>query len=130
MTDKEIIKALEFCCNNGHCKKCPHCCANGENIEDLALDLINRQKAEIEMLYETLDYRAEKIRDLQDMVAQNEGVLPRYENLIKAEAIKEFAERLKEKYSQADILCPRRIVSLTEKDLDNIVKEMEKKLSI
>ena len=42
----------------------------------------------------------------------------------RAQGIKEFAERLQEKYSQADILCPRRIVSLTEKDLDNLVKEM------
>ena len=42
----------------------------------------------------------------------------------KAEAIKKFADRLKEKYSQVDILCPRRIVSLTEKDLDDLVKEM------
>lgn len=43
----------------------------------------------------------------------------------KAEAIKEFAESLKEKYSQADILCPRRIICLTEKDLENLVKEKE-----
>lgn len=42
----------------------------------------------------------------------------------KAKAIKEFAERLKEKYSQADILCPRRIISLTENELNNLLKEM------
>lgn len=42
----------------------------------------------------------------------------------RAEAIKEFAEKLKDKYSQADILCPRRIISITEKGLDDFVKEM------
>lgn len=57
MTDNEIIKALE-CCTTEICWECPFepkeqrkgtigCCE--ENIKN-ALDLINRQKAEIEML--------------------------------------------------------------------------------
>lgn len=39
-------------------------------------------------------------------------------------AIREFARRLKVKYSQADILCPRRVISLTEKELYEFVEEM------
>lgn len=40
------------------------------------------------------------------------------------EAVREFARRLKAKYSQVDILCPRRVISLTEKDLYEFVEEM------
>ena len=35
-----------------------------------------------------------EIERLKGMVSQNEGVLPQYEALLKAEAIKEFADRL------------------------------------
>ena len=92
MNDNDIIKALEFC-ESPDCectRECPMFCNGIKSISDCrgelhknALDLINRQKAEIERL--------------EDMVAQNEGVLPKYEQLIKAEAIKEFEDRLKEK---------------------------------
>lgn len=56
MTDNEIIKALECCTksdtNENYCDPCPYlhekyCAAK---ISKDALDLINRQKAEIEML--------------------------------------------------------------------------------
>lgn len=83
MTDAEIKKALE-CCILGDCQGCfygdtdqRHC---KDDLMQNALDLINRQEEEIERV--------------KDMVAQNEGVLPRYENLIKAEAYKEFAEKV------------------------------------
>lgn len=57
MTDNEIIKALE-CCMNA-CKECPfkkygeECAAK---LNKCALDLINRQKAEIERLRVDLKY--------------------------------------------------------------------------
>jgi cell division protein FtsB len=44
-----------------------------------ALDLINRQKAEIERLSHIRAELSKEIDKLRDMVAQNEGVLPRYE---------------------------------------------------
>lgn len=50
MTDNEIIKALE-CCSKGDCDNCPNnygsCCYR---LAKKSLDLINRQKAEIEKL--------------------------------------------------------------------------------
>ena len=58
MSDEDIIKALECCkysVNNKDCENCPYVeCETmtgcvGELLED-ALDLINRQKAEIERL--------------------------------------------------------------------------------
>lgn len=50
MTDEQIIKALECCsdyfdCDNCECKE--YCPKNFEELFALALDLINRQKAEI-----------------------------------------------------------------------------------
>ena len=85
MTDKEIIKALE-CCMNGRCDdECPfretreHC----HNLDSLILDLINRYEAEIERL--TVNMNAFGL----GMKREKE----RADNA-KAEAIKEFAERL------------------------------------
>ena len=144
MTDNEIIKALE-CCNDGivWCEECPY----HENDCEMrllidTLDLINRQKAENSNLTSHLTSlqndltsakaeierlnnitSASAISIMADIVIEVEKKKPKFIHEIKAEAIKEFAERLKEKYSQADILCPRRIVSLTEKDLDNLIEE-------
>ena len=120
LTETEIKTALKHCANI-HCL-CGECilfepnddeCQCSKDLKLNALDLINRQKAEIERLER--DVFTYKIK-----WAKAES----RETKAKANAIKEFAERLKEKYSQADILCPRRIVSLTEKDWDNLVKEM------
>lgn len=50
MTDNEVIKAFE-CCNNDGCENCPNrptCCEI--DITDEILNIINRQKAEIEMM--------------------------------------------------------------------------------
>ena len=66
-----------------------------------ALDLIKRQKAEIEE-------KSNKLREVLPIVAE-----------IKAEAIKEFAERLRQVFwskTECDILIRRSV--------DNIVKEM------
>ena len=93
MTDNQIIKALECCADEMGCKKgCPcfdpkakgSCCTISKiGIEKIALDLINRQQAEIERLSaESFGYNVTKLFD-------------NYKAHIKAEAIKEFAERLK-----------------------------------
>lgn len=115
MTDNEIIKALEYCTEKGYCRKCPsYENSNYCKIEYEAIDLINRQKAEKEALIagqETLQrhiaeqkaeierYRA-AMPDLEQKDDDFCGVVCRFaEGLIekaKAEAVKEFAERLKE----------------------------------
>ena len=69
MTNNEIIKALECCVNEkADCKGCPYesdgcLIENGKNklLED-TLDLINRQKAEIERLKDDKN-RLEKMMD-------------------------------------------------------------------
>ena len=72
-------------------------------------DRINRQKAEIERLgnQNTLLLK-KKCKDINTA-----------RKIIKSEAIKDFVERLKEKFGIAD--C---IVTVDNNDLDNLVKEM------
>ena len=68
------------------------------------------------------------------MVGQNEGVLPQYENLIKAEAIKEFVERLKSTPYRfrmeltIDFDKPpitKMVLFVDDNDIDNIAKEIK-----
>ena len=85
MTDNEIIKALE--CLSGNSTEngeteCAQCCFNSAycvmDAAENALDLINRQKAEI------------------DRMKKNEKLIPEAIKSSKSDAIKEFAEMLKE----------------------------------
>ena len=116
MTDNEIIKALECCADNteGKCRECPFhklkiSCIDG--LERNALDLINRQKAEIERLTK------DKYR-LQKALNQSED----YRAIAKDEAIKEFAERLKAKGYRG--IADGGLGFIIHKDIDNLVKEM------
>ena len=104
MTDNEIIKALEYCCHNGHCRKCPHNCVENKNIEDLALDLINRQKAEIERFQN-------KVEELSEVLSDTIRI--RYAEC-KANAIKDFAYKLKQ--------IPHSVVYKWQ--IDDVAKEM------
>ena len=132
MTDNEIIRSLEICANNGDCKECvinPHhgnygyCTSLAINA---ALDLINRQKAEIE--------RLQKECEITRAYIHNNGLewglvshLEFYKNQ-KSEVIKEFAERLKGKVDIdlcEAIDCSDYLYDLP-KLIDNLVKEMEK----
>ena len=129
MTDNEIIKALECLRGNAFdCGECPYCSCYPAPCEQQvakdALSLINRQKEEIERL---------KNRDLQVEVSE------KLEREIKAEAVKEFAERLKEQdgYDNhvfddcASILVPKEYLKGRDEKIkevwttiDNLVKEM------
>ena len=106
MTDAQIIKALECCvktrtlgdCKNNGCPALtPHGCSyylgTDDDFEGVifvelikdTLNLINRQKAEIERLQNTLD----------DILDRQPILVERSEKYAKAEAVKEFVERLK-----------------------------------
>ena len=90
MTDNEIIKALECCTNKYGCPtECPLYETYGDCLIALnkpTLDLINRQKAEIERLGR--DVFTYKIR-----WAKAESRETKAKAEAEAEAIKEFAER-------------------------------------
>lgn len=105
-TDDEIIRALECCSGNGNCKDCPYD-KTGCEFEKDALDLINRQKAEIERLRK---YDEERDIRLHARLKEN----------ARAEAIKEFAERLKEQANRNDLIYYR----VDDTDIDKLVKEM------
>lgn len=112
MTDSEIIKALECCTTKGKsCKNCPaYVKVDRSNCKEAfrgALDLINRQKAEIDCLQKEL------LKEMYDFETE-------YDSKIKAEARKEFAERLKEKAEEdyyGDLI-------LYTPDIDELLKEM------
>ena len=116
--DKEIAQTLK---NHIEAEDCVTCESFGKCNEFLltkdTLDLINRQKAEIERLKrenEILSVNADTafqdgLNEARDLYATE------VENEIKAEAVREFAEKLKDIYSVHDGL------HLT---IDNLVKEM------
>ena len=89
MTDAKTIKALECCTNfNKGCKQCPylnhHCWTS--LVRDV-LALIKRRREEKEELTETLKNLAYEYRELEASVKFRKAE-------IRAEAIREFAERL------------------------------------
>ena len=115
MTDNEIIKAL-----NGNISNAKRCDCKVWSIEVYKLenvfDLINRQKAEIERLKCEMG----KLLPKDCSYAMQMEVSNKLESQIKSEAIKEFAEKLKENYCFTD----RWGKIITKSTVDNLVKEM------
>ena len=86
LTDSEIVKALECCigfdsCEERQCPMAKECDKDIDSSYKYALDLINRQKAEIERLKEEKE-RVHK-------------VIPKMIKTAKAEAYKEFADAIR-----------------------------------
>jgi adenine-specific DNA glycosylase len=152
MENNEIIKALECCSRDPNCEKCPlkdiDCFINKPSI---ALDLINRQQAEIVSLknkVELLEMEKEmskkdrdkatayamdiiKKQDVEikrlternfELAEKGEKVVIAYKTA-KSEAIKEFAERLKEKTNRVYYVESIALLNVHEV-IDNLVKEM------
>jgi hypothetical protein len=122
MTDNDIIKALECCTEEiANCDICPYddyCSIHSEehNVLKDALVLINRQKAEIE--------------------EQDQAIINALKRMgeIRAEAITEFAERLKatpkrfrveyvEYFDRPSI--EKLVLFIDDNDIDQIAKEMK-----
>lgn len=149
MTDNEIIKALE-CCSTGEtyvdCEKngyplylritmgCKYIDKENQLYSD-ALSLLKRQKTEIERLKSMNRAKLDCINDLQkenEILSRNadtafqDGLNERRDLFapeIKAEAYKEFAERLKNSiYFNTDLLTYQ--CEDVESMIDDIVKEM------
>lgn len=129
MTDNDIKKALELCAtlDSGNCKKCPCreiCKENDGTLTKSILDLINRQKETIERLEKESN---DKERAYTDEYCLRKEWQRRCRELLEekqnaeSEAIKEFAERLKEKL-QWDVEFDNKLVF--ESDIENLVKEM------
>ena len=127
MTDEQIIKALR-CCGMRDCGKCPYVGFKEEcsNLSILALDLIDRQKEEIERLKKNID-------GLNIFTTNHMKV-------IRVQAIKEFAERLKSRLANlsvqtkthgrkttpnyVDDIANQILHDVVPQEIDNLVKEM------
>ena len=114
MTDNEIKKALEHCVNEPGCAGCIAYSPRGcQGIDKYTLDLINRQHAEIERYKAEHKEFAKKLSNLHSITLMVMG----RRNEVRAESIKEFAERVKERaFDDGKFVCTARI--------DNLVKEM------
>ena len=125
-TDDEIVKALECCSKDSmlNCRKCPYeesCNMGRSDMQKDALDLINRQKAEIERLTETSEeavscfHRMESLYNIKCMELK----------VAKTEAIKEFAERLKQHCAPGgEFGDPCGVLTATDRWIDQLVQEM------
>lgn len=141
MTDDEIITALE-CCNSGRLKyPCEICPLRMDDCEYIlpkrALDLVNRQNAEIERLkQENKEYcednriiayqRNQRDKEIRALHNQLNG-LNFMDKQIKSEAVKGFADRLKDSADKTRIKnmeTEKVVFYMDEFKLDNLVKEM------
>lgn len=83
-TDEEIIRALE-CCVAGrvaNCDECPFdkCCTDGTNkMLNNALDLINRQRAEIDWLTSAVNNSTQEFLKLHDTYQEQRAEIERLE---------------------------------------------------
>ena len=118
MTDEQIVKALECCVKYETymaCRGCPFhesgiCEEDGLALEKHSLDLIKRQQAEIE------DLKADK-----EALINGQLTIQKMYIDTKDKAVREFAEKLKEK-ATSTFYEERKYVD-TE-DIDELVKEM------
>ena len=141
MTDNEIIKALESEVKSAEYVDSYYCNGVDLTLIKSAIDLINRQQAEninlkghLEQLKSRYDNAKSEIERLKGRSVSSQkdpmdlcGVLCNYaEELIdkaKAEAYKEFAERLKEEAQMADCFDSYNMVVGTH-FINNLLKEM------
>ncbi len=129
MTDEQIIKALKHCFINENCEGCPLFVDDGgdclKEVGIAALDLINRQKAEIERLKSHSNYKVWTVRDKALVLTETLEDYEEFKRNIESEAIKEFAERLKAIFNSGIRVYDRRCsVGGVLHNIDNLVAEM------
>ena len=119
-TDKDIISSLQVIATTCNCNECKirsgkwGTCNCSETTANAALDLINRQKSEIEGL-------KKKVEELSEVLSDSIRIRCKE---VQSEAIKEFAERLKEKSFKTirNYGLTKDVVEVC--DIDNLIKEM------
>ena len=127
ISDDEIISSLEVIATTRNCSECKirNCnwgdCNCSQITANAALDIINRQKAEIERLKECPKCIYEYDGKITEYCVQGPCSNFKTVKQIKYEAYKEFAEHLKEMWSNNDYYSPD--VDFDE-FVDNSLKEM------
>lgn len=128
-TEEEIMKGLDSCCVTHNCKNCPYLDVGMVCIRTMqsdALNLIKRQQAEIERL------NTENNKSFDKWIILEERTKKRYAELyqevkavVRAEAVREFAERLKGmKYESIGWSHGEHPYVVEEGDIDDLVEEM------
>lgn len=116
-TDEEIVKALECClCDNSECLQCQNrelCKMERDELATKTIDLIIRKTEEINRL------KAEIERLKGSTIVNNK----RIKREAKAEAYKEFAERLKNEINIRTTYSREQDKNVMRM-IDNLVKEM------
>jgi hypothetical protein len=136
MTESEIMKALECCVKEGgeRCPECPLDLFHNEGnkwcdtvLMENAINLINRKNAEIDGL-KSHSGKCIYLSDDETTEFCVEGACKQFktEGEIRAEAIKEFAERAKKGCFYWDFIARkhRACTDLTHNHIDQIAKEM------
>lgn len=158
MTDNEIIKVLKnelecvkrqfggMCDNKRDCGKCDLALSDGVVISayEKVLDLINRQKAEIERLKKENEKQKAMLEaiDNEMLPLPFETDFDKAIKTAKSEAIKEFAERLKSRLANlsvqtkthgrkttpnyVDDIANQILHDVVPQEIDNLVKEMKR----
>ena len=143
LTDSEIVKALECCKQEiddngvicGECKKCPNYDGKTglckEDLPTFTLDLINRLQARVEYYKKNRNKYQDDVmylsKQLDNLQAENERLKKGWRADViltanaKAEAYKEFAERLKKTFPKDDFLRSTKRIA---EDIDNLLKEL------
>lgn len=140
LTDEEIIKALECCAKsktNVDCVtlNCP-CFKDGMcifvdddlGLQNYALDLINRQKSEIERLKERPKCVYEYDGEVTEYCVQGPCQNFKTVEQIKAEAYKEFAEKLKQHIDIGHLIPPSEGICFSIVGVIKIVDEVLKQM--
>ena len=128
LTDNEIIKALECCCGTAHdsCRDCPYDDIGCEDeLEKDALNLINRQKAEIEKLTNKLEQREEMMANLGVELTAMRSAANSYK--LQYEKTQVVVERLENSLAIAKKELKRYTKSKQEV-VNNVIKEFWKKI--
>ena len=122
LTDEEIISSLEVIAATRNCDECKirNCkwgtCNCSQITANAALGLINRQNAEIERLEKVLNGRDQLVNALNKCYKQ-----------AKSEAVKEFAEKLKNEINIRTTYSREQDKNVMRM-IDNLVKEMTEAL--
>lgn len=131
LTDEDVVEGLERCISPTTNKACAGGPFNKQNLCDIdqwalekyALNLINRQRAEIERLKSANDEKFCQWDMLAEKTKQHYADLyNEAKDILKSEAYKEFAEKLKKRYDN-----PVWYLGGSNgffDNLDNFVKEM------
>lgn len=125
-TDKDIISSLEVIATTANCDECKirNCkwgtCNCSQITANAALELINRQKSEIERLRAKVETRTQEKLALGRIYTQKLKTV-KYETFY--EAYKEFAERIRECCDLNNDLSTDAWLSVTA-DINCVLKEM------